>query len=190
MNGHPEIDGKGDHPEADGKGDHLMPRAVLESPFAAPRTLRGLVQSIHAQIKYAGERGVWSLQECAKADLAKAQAAVAKAEAIHRRYLKALALHVFDLGFAPYASHALYTQWLDDNDPAQRALGIQAGFAWAQGVTDVFVGVDLGVSPGMELGIGFHKRAGRTIHEVRLGVDWGRAAPRRRPLPGGEGETP
>lgn len=171
-----------------------MPRAILESPFAAPKALReGLAKARQAydtpgpEFAFAsfadGSGGVIDTAKHASERLLKALGAVQAAEAKHRRYLKALALHVFGLGFAPFASHALYTQWLDDNVPDQRTLGIQAGFAWAQGVQDVFVGIDLGVSAGMELGISFHRKAGRTVHEVTLGPDWGRAAPRRRPLP-------
>ena len=37
-------------------------------------------------------------------------------------------------GEAPYASHALFTQpgVLDDHDPDERTLGMNAGFAWRE----------------------------------------------------------
>jgi hypothetical protein len=35
-------------------------------------------------------------------------------------------------GEAPFASHLLYPQCLDDRDPGHRKLGIEAGFAWGE----------------------------------------------------------
>ena len=52
---------------------------------------------------------------------------------------------------APIASHLLYTQEgiLDDNVPAERQLGIEAGFAWLSVAHAVIVYDDYGISPGM-----------------------------------------
>lgn len=47
-------------------------------------------------------------------------------------------LDALDRGEAPYASHLLYTQMLDDTIPAERELGIKAGFAWGDGVRRVY----------------------------------------------------
>lgn len=52
-------------------------------------------------------------------------------------------------GEAPVASHLLYPQALDDNDPGQRQLGIGAGFEWWEAADAVVFYVDLGMSPGM-----------------------------------------
>ena len=61
-------------------------------------------------------------------------------------------------GESPYASHLLYTQpnVLDDDDPDERKLGIEAGFAWKHmnGVTTVFY-VDYGWSGGMKLALDY-----------------------------------
>lgn len=155
----------------------MLTPCILESPFAAPRELRDKAASTREAMFAALEdpdNGTYYR------DWREAQLAVQAAEAKHRRYLKALARHAFDLGYAPFASHALYTQWLDDNDPAERKLGIDAGFAIAAGLDRdartlvVLVGVDLGISPGMQLGIEHHKRKGRDIREVTLGPSWGR----------------
>lgn len=53
-------------------------------------------------------------------------------------------------GEAPYLSHLLYTQVLDDSIPKQRKIGIEAGFAWKRSpdVLTVFY-TDLGISDGM-----------------------------------------
>lgn len=55
-------------------------------------------------------------------------------------------------GESPFASHALYTQpgVLDDNVPAERLLGITAGFEWRWGARTAFY-VDLGWSRGMKM---------------------------------------
>ena len=70
-------------------------------------------------------------------------------------YLRAALWDSLARGEAPFASHAIYPQVLDDNDPAQRRLGVEAGFAWADQapVAIVAVYVDLGISRGMQLGI-------------------------------------
>jgi hypothetical protein len=59
-------------------------------------------------------------------------------------------------GEAPIASHLLYTQdgILDDNNPEQRRLGIDAGHAWMPLADAVVVYTDRGISAGMAFGIG------------------------------------
>jgi len=68
-------------------------------------------------------------------------------------------------GEAPFASHLFFTQpgVLMDADPAERALGIQAGLAWAEVADATVVYMDHGVSPGMQLGIDAAEKAGRPI---------------------------
>lgn len=72
-------------------------------------------------------------------------------------------------GEAPYASHLLYTQpnVLDDTNPKERLMGIEAGFAWKHlpGVHTVFY-MDLGMSGGMERAIEYCKAHDMT-YEVR-----------------------
>lgn len=60
-----------------------------------------------------------------------------------------------DRGEAPFASHVLYTLdgVLDDNDPAQRKAGMEAGFTVGARADYVAVYIDRGVSPGMVEGI-------------------------------------
>ncbi len=61
-------------------------------------------------------------------------------------------------GEAPFASHALYTQEgvLDDGVAEQRKLGIEAGLAWSDVADVVVVYNNLGVTPGMEVGMKRH----------------------------------
>lgn len=56
---------------------------------------------------------------------------------------------------APFASHLIYTMdnILDDNDPKERALGINAGFEWGLVADKVVVYTDYGISNGMQMGI-------------------------------------
>lgn len=54
---------------------------------------------------------------------------------------------------APFASHALYTIPLDDNDVTEREMGIRAGFAWGQFADACVVYTDYGISEGMKQGI-------------------------------------
>jgi hypothetical protein len=87
-------------------------------------------------------------------------------------------------GEAPYGSHLLYPQVLDDATPEERKQGMEAGFAWADaaeiaGRKDlvheslVAVYVDRGVTDGMRKGIARHERNGMRIEERRLGGGWG-----------------
>lgn len=63
-------------------------------------------------------------------------------------------------GEAPFASHLLYTQCLDDDAPDDRRRGISAGFEWGRIADLVAVYTDLGISKGMQQGIdrAFHNR--------------------------------
>lgn len=58
-------------------------------------------------------------------------------------------------GEAPIASHLLYTQpgVLDDKEPVERQLGMNAGFAWNKLAQAVVVYTDHGISNGMFDGI-------------------------------------
>jgi len=74
-------------------------------------------------------------------------------------------------GEAPIASHLLYTQpgILDDNDPVERAQGIDAGLAWRKVAEASVVYTDRGISPGMRYGIDAALRAGRPVEFRKLG---------------------
>lgn len=68
-------------------------------------------------------------------------------------------------GEAPFASHLLYTQTgvLRDEDPEERALGINAGFAWRATAGTTVVYIDRGISRGMMQGIENASRHGHVI---------------------------
>lgn len=90
-------------------------------------------------------------------------------------YLRAAMHDCLMRGEAPFASHGLYTQpgVLDDNYPAERELGIQAGFAWRKAAAATVVYTDLGYSRGMNFGIEDATKIGHPI-EYRTLPNWGK----------------
>lgn len=68
-------------------------------------------------------------------------------------YAQLCMLDCLKRGEAPFASHLLYTQMLRDDDPYQRALGIEAGLCWGIAAHMTAVYLDRGVSNGMRCGI-------------------------------------
>jgi hypothetical protein len=81
----------------------------------------------------------------------------------NKRYLEEAMLDCLKRGEAPFASHKMYTQCLDDNVPEQRELGIQAGFAWRSVAEKTVVYTDLGISRGMQYGIEHATKMGHVI---------------------------
>ena len=81
------------------------------------------------------------------------------------RYVRACMRDCLLRGETPIASHALYTQpdVLDDSLPADRELGMRAGWNWFAVVDFVAVYVDLGISGGMQRGIVEATRIGRPL---------------------------
>jgi hypothetical protein len=70
--------------------------------------------------------------------------------------------HALHHGFAPLASHLLYTQptILDDDDPEERELGITAGHRFYGPDVACLMFVDNGISSGMIEGLRAANRAG------------------------------
>lgn len=77
------------------------------------------------------------------------------------RYAQLCVLDCLQRGEAPFASHLIYPQVLDDRQAGERAVGIEAGLAWNWAADAVVFYEDLGVSPGME----------RALQLVPLGKD-------------------
>lgn len=95
---------------------------------------------------------------------------------LNAQYARAALFHSLSCGEAPMASHLLHTQVLDDDDPTQRRLGIEAGVAWARKADIVAFYTDLGMSDGM-LGainyVGQLPPSARPLIETRrLGDNW------------------
>ena len=69
---------------------------------------------------------------------------------------------------APFASHKLYTDSLDDNDSLERQIGIKAGLAWGSQADAVVVYTDFGISEGMRQGIANAEKNGVPIELRKL----------------------
>ena len=95
----------------------------------------------------------------------------AEAQERHVAYARAAMRDCLTRGEAPFASHLLYPQVLDDDLPIERELGIAAGLAWVPLAGATVVYTDLGISPGMSRGINHAIRCGRVV-EYRSIPDW------------------
>lgn len=75
-------------------------------------------------------------------------------------------------GEAPIASHLLFTQpgILDDTVPAERTLGMNAGFAWGRLAEACVVYTDRGVSGGMKAGIALAEAHGIPVEYRNIGT--------------------
>lgn len=69
------------------------------------------------------------------------------------RYAEACLLDSLQRGESPYASHLLYTRVLNDDNPEDRTLGMEASTAWLIASDLVAVYTDRGISNGMKWGI-------------------------------------
>ena len=87
-------------------------------------------------------------------------------------YARACLLDSLKRGEAPFASHLLYTQVLNDLDEYEREMGMKAGFVYTLKAADlVAVYTDLGISNGMEAGITMAEMGGVEI-EYRTLEGW------------------
>jgi hypothetical protein len=86
------------------------------------------------------------------------------------RYARACMRDSLKRGESPFVMHLLYTQEgiLDDDDPEERNLGIAAGLAWGKHASKTVVYTDLGITPGMEIGIQRARDEGREIEYREL----------------------
>ena len=124
-----------------------MKRVIIESPYAGkfsfskgPRWFQGVMEKIINF--FIRRKHVKYARECMKDSLNRNE--------------------------APYLSHLLYTQVLDDNQPDERYAGIYAGFAWGECADLVAVYCDRGISPGMKKGIEKAEERGAKIEYRRI----------------------
>lgn len=82
-------------------------------------------------------------------------------------YARECMLDSLQRGEAPFLSHLLYTQVLDESKKTERNLGIQAGLEFGRLCEKTAVYKDLGISAGMKLGIASAKKHGRPV-EMRI----------------------
>jgi hypothetical protein len=72
-----------------------------------------------------------------------------------------------DAGCAPFAPHLLYTRFLDENDPAQRELGISLGLRFMEACDEVWVYAAEGISDGMRRELEHAQALGKPVLELR-----------------------
>ena len=89
------------------------------------------------------------------------------------KYAKRCVRDCLKRGEAPIASHLLFTQdgILNDENKAERALGIAAGLTWTDVCDYVVVYTDRGISDGMRIGLQKHIEAGTQIIYRSLNSD-------------------
>lgn len=88
-------------------------------------------------------------------------------------YLKRCLLDSVSRGEAPLASHLLYTQFLDDLVPDERAAGIDCGLTWAVQAEAMAFYLDYGTSVGMEKAWNFAIDHGIHVDTRRIGLNPG-----------------
>lgn len=69
---------------------------------------------------------------------------------------------------APFASHLLYPQILDDDDPLMREIGLACEHVWLPLANRVVVYIDFGISNGMTLAIDRATAEGLPKHMRRI----------------------
>lgn len=86
----------------------------------------------------------------------------------NRNYARKCVKDCLKRGEAPIASHLLFTQAgiLNDNDAAERKLGIDAGLAWSEVAEAAVFYADYGFSFGMQCALKAHAELGTPV-EVR-----------------------
>ena len=138
---------------------------IIESPFApGPITVEDVAEQIHRVRQGLSPNSYAGLDEVAKVERATRDIAAARTEK-HRAYTAALMRWALLHGYAPFASHALYTLpgVLDDTIKEERRLGIEAGFAWHPFAQFAHIGTNFGLSPGMIEGLRRHLDAAREV---------------------------
>ena len=68
----------------------------------------------------------------------------------NKQYARELTAHAIQLGYAPITPHLYITECLNDNEPSQRDLGLNADIALLSVCEIIIVGIKYGISDGME----------------------------------------
>lgn len=88
-------------------------------------------------------------------------------------YARACVRDCLKRGESCIASHLLYTQpyVLDDKVPAERQLGMEAGWAWIEVCDAMVVYIDYGISKGMREGIEVAEKFRKPVEFRELSQD-------------------
>jgi len=88
---------------------------------------------------------------------------------VNAAYAKRCMLDSLARGEAPFVSHLLYTQVLDDTRPRERKTGMEAGWAWIGLTRKTVVYQDYEMSDGMLEGIRRAKELGHDVEYRNIG---------------------
>lgn len=81
----------------------------------------------------------------------------------NKAYLQLCIRDCIARGESPFASHQMFTDALDDLNPAERKAGMEAVLAWSRFAQRSVVYLDFGISDGMEKGIALANREQRPV---------------------------
>ena len=84
-------------------------------------------------------------------------------------YARRAMLDSLKRGEAPFLSHLLYTQVLEDTEPELRQLGMSAGWEWIEASEGTVVYADYGISIGMHEGIAEAFHSDKPIEYRKIG---------------------
>lgn len=84
-------------------------------------------------------------------------------------YARKLTKLALDAGLVPITPHLYLTQVLDENNPAQRGIGLTAGLCLLYQCSHILIGVDYGISEGMWNEIKAASRQGKIMLWTRSG---------------------
>ena len=87
---------------------------------------------------------------------------------INRQFARKMCRLAIKAGCAPFAPHLLYTQFLDDSDPDDRAAGIGAGISFLLTCHGLWRPAGVTPTKGMAIEIEIAKSMGIPIVEVAL----------------------
>ena len=87
-------------------------------------------------------------------------------------YARACCRWCVDRGMAPFASHLMYPQFMDDGIHYERHRGIMMGFKWGKVAGQRFFFVDRGFSDGMIQGLEEADRIQQSTKIIKIGGDW------------------
>ena len=86
----------------------------------------------------------------------------------HETYMLHCTADCYARGESPFASHHVGAKVLNDDNPRERAIGIESGWPWGETADAIVVYTDFGISEGMALSIAHYEKLGKPIERRTL----------------------
>ena len=80
---------------------------------------------------------------------------VERSRRYHTTFAKLLCHRAAKAGVTPFASHLFYPQFLNEDDPADRELGLACEHGWIDKCDELWIWNAWGISPGMQAAIDY-----------------------------------